>query len=162
MIQNVKRPGTMSSLIVRKWNLTFNKGYDLFVLAHKAEQVSFLPYPGSKRSRTDWVNVMKSRPHLIDVPHQDDKFQENMDIHEGSTIDVMIEDVGPLVHESHLSEELDIAVETYFEEVKNDETEIEWDSDKGSNQGSDEETNEYSNIASSNNFDKDSNKYNIV
>ncbi|KAI5676065.1 hypothetical protein M9H77_07015 [Catharanthus roseus] len=29
------------------------RGYDHFVLAHQAEQVSFLPYPGSKRPRTN-------------------------------------------------------------------------------------------------------------
>ncbi|KAI5657930.1 hypothetical protein M9H77_26723 [Catharanthus roseus] len=69
--------------------------------------------------------VMKSRPRLIDVPHQDDVFQENVDIHEGSIIDVTNKDVGPLVHEFRSSKELDIAVEIYFEEVQNDEIEIE-------------------------------------
>ncbi|KAI5677365.1 hypothetical protein M9H77_08315 [Catharanthus roseus] len=45
-------------------------GYDPFVLGHQAEQLSFLPYIGSKRPRTDWVSVMKSRPRrLIDVSH---------------------------------------------------------------------------------------------
>ncbi|KAI5681805.1 hypothetical protein M9H77_03033 [Catharanthus roseus] len=71
------------------------------------------------------VDVMKSQPHLIDVPHQDDVFQENVDIHNGSAIDVIIEDVGPLIHESRSSEELDIIVETYFDEVQIDETKIE-------------------------------------
>ncbi|KAI5665008.1 hypothetical protein M9H77_24331 [Catharanthus roseus] len=51
-----------------------------------------------------------------------DAFQEKVDIGEGSTIDAMIEDVGMLVHDSHLSKELHIDVETYFEELQNDET----------------------------------------
>ncbi|KAI5656883.1 hypothetical protein M9H77_25676 [Catharanthus roseus] len=139
MIENGKRPGTISSLIARKWNLTFNRrcrGYGHFVLAHQAEKVLFLPYPDSKRPRTDLVSVMKSRPRLIDFSYRDDAFQENVDIHKDSAIDVMIEDIRPLLHESCLAEDLDIAIDTYFEEVQNDETEIEWDSD--------EETNEYS------------------
>ncbi|KAI5662502.1 hypothetical protein M9H77_21825 [Catharanthus roseus] len=36
-------------------------GYDPFVFTHQVEQVSFLPYPGSNRLRTDWISVMKSR-----------------------------------------------------------------------------------------------------
>ncbi|KAI5683026.1 hypothetical protein M9H77_04254 [Catharanthus roseus] len=57
--------------------------------------------------------------------------------------------LGSLVHESCSSEELDIVVEIYFEEVKNDETEIEWDSDK--------EIDEDSNTESDNDMDGDSN-----
>ncbi|KAI5664458.1 hypothetical protein M9H77_23781 [Catharanthus roseus] len=57
---------------------------------------------------------MKSRPRLIVDFHQDDVFQENVDIHEGSVIDVMIKDIELLGHESRSSEELDIIVETYF------------------------------------------------
>ncbi|KAI5676669.1 hypothetical protein M9H77_07619 [Catharanthus roseus] len=94
------------------------RGYGPFVLAHQAEQVSFLPYTGSKTLWTDWVSMVKSGPCLIHVPHQDDAFQENVDIHNSSALYVMIEDVRLLVHESRLSEELDMAVETYFEEVK--------------------------------------------
>ncbi|KAI5666671.1 hypothetical protein M9H77_16524 [Catharanthus roseus] len=152
MIENGKCPRTISSLIVRKWNITFNQrhwGFDLFVLADQAELVSLLIYPGSKRPRTDWISVMKSRPRLIDVSYQDDVFQEKVDIHEGLAVDVTIEEVGPLVHESHSSEELDIAVETYFEEVKIDETKIEWDSDEDSN----EEIGEDSDAASDNDSD---------
>ncbi|KAI5676390.1 hypothetical protein M9H77_07340 [Catharanthus roseus] len=81
-------------------------GYDPFVLAHQAEQDLFLPYPSFKRPRNDWVSMVKSRLRLID----------NVDIHDGSAIDVTIEDVGPFVHESRSSEELDIASEMYFEE----------------------------------------------
>ncbi|KAI5661346.1 hypothetical protein M9H77_20669 [Catharanthus roseus] len=73
-------------------------------------------YGGYDSFVTDWVRVVKSQPRLIDVPHQDDAFQENMDIHDCSAIDVMIEEVGPLVHESRSSEELDITVEAYSEE----------------------------------------------
>ncbi|KAI5657915.1 hypothetical protein M9H77_26708 [Catharanthus roseus] len=36
-----------------EWFRVECEGYDPSVLAHQAEQVSFLPYPGSKRSRTD-------------------------------------------------------------------------------------------------------------
>ncbi|KAI5672081.1 hypothetical protein M9H77_12445 [Catharanthus roseus] len=69
--------------------------------------------------------AVKSRSRLIDVPQQDDTFQENVDICDGLTIDMTIEDVGPLIHKSRSLEELDITVEIYFEEVQNDETEIE-------------------------------------
>ncbi|KAI5664399.1 hypothetical protein M9H77_23722 [Catharanthus roseus] len=106
----------------------------------------------------DWVSVIKSQPHLIDVSYQDDAFKENMDIPEGSTIDVMIEYVGPLIHESRSLEELDIAVETYFEKEQNDETEIEWDSNEDSDEDSDKETDEYSDTASSNDYDEDSDR----
>ncbi|KAI5663750.1 hypothetical protein M9H77_23073 [Catharanthus roseus] len=94
------------------------EGYDPFVLPYQAEQDLFLPYPESKRLRTDWASVMKSRTRLLDFPNQDDAFQENVDIHEDSAIDVMIEDVGPQVHYSRSLEELDIAIETYFEQVR--------------------------------------------
>ncbi|KAI5652782.1 hypothetical protein M9H77_29969 [Catharanthus roseus] len=60
----------------------------------------------------------------------DDAFQENVDVDEGSIIDEMIEDVGPLIHESRSSEEFDIDVKTYFEKLQNDETKIEWESDE--------------------------------
>ncbi|KAI5673278.1 hypothetical protein M9H77_13642 [Catharanthus roseus] len=59
----------------------------------RIDKVSFLPYPSSKRPRTDWISVMKSQTRVIDVIVQDDAFQENMDVHEALTIDVMIEDV---------------------------------------------------------------------
>ncbi|KAI5675835.1 hypothetical protein M9H77_06785 [Catharanthus roseus] len=59
-----------------------------------------------------------------------------MEIHEPSTIDVKIEDIGPLVHESRSSEEVDIDVETYFEELQNDKTKIEWDSNEDSDEKS--------------------------
>ncbi|KAI5682756.1 hypothetical protein M9H77_03984 [Catharanthus roseus] len=85
---------------------------------------------------------MKSRSRIIDVPIQVDAFQENVDVHEGSTIDMMIGDVGPLVHKSHLLEEFDIAIETYFEEVKNNETEIEWDSNEDSDKDAKEDSND--------------------
>ncbi|KAI5652549.1 hypothetical protein M9H77_29736 [Catharanthus roseus] len=96
-------------------------------------------HPSSKTPRTNWVSVMKSPPQLIDVLVQDDAFQENEDVKEGSSIDAMIEDVGPLVHESCSSEELDIVVETYLvhEEAENDETEIKWDSDEDADEDSD-------------------------
>ncbi|KAI5649359.1 hypothetical protein M9H77_35364 [Catharanthus roseus] len=94
----------------------------------------------------------------FDVPHQDDVFQGNEGIHEGSAIDVTIKDVGPLVHECRSSKLLDIAVLIYFEEVQNEETEIEWDS----NEDSDEETKAYSNAAADNYFDEDSDRWNII
>ncbi|KAI5652879.1 hypothetical protein M9H77_30066 [Catharanthus roseus] len=86
-----------------------------------------------------------------DVLNQHDAFQENVDIHEGSVINVMIEDVGPLIHKPRSLKELDITVQTYFEEVQNDETEIEW----GSDEDSDEETDEDSDAASGNDSDED-------
>ncbi|KAI5649900.1 hypothetical protein M9H77_35905 [Catharanthus roseus] len=46
-------------------------------------------------------------------------------------------------------------VETYFKEVQNDEIEIEWDSDEYCDEDSDKKTDEYSNVASSNNSDED-------
>ncbi|KAI5671621.1 hypothetical protein M9H77_11985 [Catharanthus roseus] len=60
-------------------------------------------------SRLDktYVYIATNRT-LIDVPVQDNAFQENVDIVEGSTIDAMIKDVGMLVHDSRSSEELDI------------------------------------------------------
>ncbi|KAI5650000.1 hypothetical protein M9H77_36005 [Catharanthus roseus] len=56
-----------------------------------------------------------------------------------------------LVHDFFLSEELDIAVESYFEEVKNDEIKIEWDSDEDS----DEETDEDFDASTDNNSNED-------
>ncbi|KAI5664444.1 hypothetical protein M9H77_23767 [Catharanthus roseus] len=97
---------------------------------------------------------MKSRPRLIDVPHQDDVFQENIDIHEGSTIDVTIEDVGPLTYEACSLKELRITIERYFEEIQNDEIEIEWDFDEDF----DKENNYDSNAESDNDSDEDSDK----
>ncbi|KAI5662980.1 hypothetical protein M9H77_22303 [Catharanthus roseus] len=55
--------------------------------------------------------------------------------------------------DSCLSKKLDIAFETYFEEIKNDETEIEWDSDK---EDYDEDSNEETNVASNNDSNEDS------
>ncbi|KAI5648031.1 hypothetical protein M9H77_34036 [Catharanthus roseus] len=49
---------------------------------------------------------------------------------------------------SYDDEELDIAIETYFEKVQNDETEIEWDSN--------EEIHEDSDAESDNDMDEDS------
>ncbi|KAI5663950.1 hypothetical protein M9H77_23273 [Catharanthus roseus] len=43
----------------------------------------------------------------MDVPVEDVAFQENVDIGKGSTIDALIEDVGPLVHDSRSSKEHD-------------------------------------------------------
>ncbi|KAI5656800.1 hypothetical protein M9H77_25593 [Catharanthus roseus] len=107
-------------------------GYDPFVLPHQAEQVSVLSYLDSKRPWTDWVSVMKYQPRVMD----------NVEIGEGPTIDALIEDVGPLVHYSRSLEELDIDVETYFEELQNDEIEIEWVSDEYSKDCADDDTEE--------------------
>ncbi|KAI5652515.1 hypothetical protein M9H77_29702 [Catharanthus roseus] len=49
-------------------------------------------------------------------------------------------DVGPLVHDSHLSGELDIDVKTYFKELQNNETEIEWNSEDCANDDIDEDS----------------------
>ncbi|KAI5666278.1 hypothetical protein M9H77_16131 [Catharanthus roseus] len=117
-------------------------GYNPFVLAHQAEQVSFPPYPGSKRMMTDWLSVMKSQPRVIDFPVQDDSYQHNVDIGEGSTINAMIEDVETLVHDSCSSEELDIDIETYFEELQSNETENEWDSNEDPDEDADEDSDE--------------------
>ncbi|KAI5683161.1 hypothetical protein M9H77_04389 [Catharanthus roseus] len=111
-------PEKISERFVERFKVEWYGGYNSFLLAHQAEQVWFLLYPSSKRLSIDWVSVTKSRTHLIDVPHHDDVSQENVDIHKGSTIDVTIKNVGPLVHESRSSEELDIVVETYFKKYK--------------------------------------------
>ncbi|KAI5653218.1 hypothetical protein M9H77_30405 [Catharanthus roseus] len=46
------------------------RGYDLFVLAHQAEQLSFLPYLSSKRQRTNWVRWLEDgRERIQSPPH---------------------------------------------------------------------------------------------
>ncbi|KAI5661838.1 hypothetical protein M9H77_21161 [Catharanthus roseus] len=47
---------------------------------------------------------MKYQPRVMDVPIQDDAFQENVDICKGLSIDALIEDIILLVHDSHSSE----------------------------------------------------------
>ncbi|KAI5671396.1 hypothetical protein M9H77_11760 [Catharanthus roseus] len=91
------------------------------------EEVSYLPYPGSKTPRTDQVSVMKTRPQLLDISVLDDALE--VDVHEGSAIDVMIKDVGPLVRKSRMSEELVIAVKIYFEEDSDEDANDESDND---------------------------------
>ncbi|KAI5680842.1 hypothetical protein M9H77_02069 [Catharanthus roseus] len=115
-------------------SITFRELLPVKVWSCLAElkQVSFLPYPGSKRPRTDCDCVIKSQPRLIDISVQDDAFQENVDIDEASTLDVMIEDVGPLIYESHLWEEFDI--------------DREWDSHKDSKEDADDDCDEDSDI----------------
>lgn len=68
--------------------------------------MSFLLYAGSKRSRNNWASVMKSWLWVIDNRIQDDIFQENVDVDEALVIHMMIEDTGPLVHESRSSKRL--------------------------------------------------------
>ncbi|KAI5672886.1 hypothetical protein M9H77_13250 [Catharanthus roseus] len=131
-------------------------GYNPFVLVHQVKQVSFMPYLAFKKRRTDWLSVMKSQPRVIDVLIQDNTFQENVDIGEGATINAMIEDIGPLVHDSRSPEELDIDVETYFEELQNDETEIQWDSDEDSNKDANNDPDEDSNEDADDDPDDDS------
>lgn len=55
----------------------------------------------------------------------------------------MIEDIGPLVHESHTLKEFDFKVEKYFEEVENDETKIEQDYDEDSDERADKYANDH-------------------
>ncbi|KAI5652792.1 hypothetical protein M9H77_29979 [Catharanthus roseus] len=83
-------------------------GYDRFILAQQAEQVYFIPYPMTKRQKSDWWTVMKSRPCVLDVPLVDIPFQENVDSVDTSMIDVDIQDVGPLIHEPGDSELVDL------------------------------------------------------
>ncbi|KAI5658353.1 hypothetical protein M9H77_27146 [Catharanthus roseus] len=58
-------------------------GYDHFLLAHQVEQVSFLPYLGSKRTRTDWLSVIKSQPGEL----QNDKTEVEWNSDEDSNDD---------------------------------------------------------------------------
>ncbi|KAI5668325.1 hypothetical protein M9H77_18178 [Catharanthus roseus] len=56
-----------------------------------------------------------------------------------------VESSRTLVHDSRLSEESDIDIETYLEELQNDKTEIEWDSDEASEEDADDDLDEDSN-----------------
>ncbi|KAI5681180.1 hypothetical protein M9H77_02407 [Catharanthus roseus] len=68
----------------------------------------------------------------------------------------IIENVGPLVHDSLSSEESDINVETYFEELQNDEIEIEWDSNEDFDEDVDDDPDEDSKKDADNDPDDDS------
>lgn len=83
---------------------------------------------------------------MIDVLPRDDAFQENVDVDVSLRIDVMIKDVRPLVLECHSLEQAHINVETYLEELQNNESEIGWDSDEDSNEDSNEASHEDSDI----------------
>ncbi|KAI5663280.1 hypothetical protein M9H77_22603 [Catharanthus roseus] len=71
---------------------------------------------------------MKSRHHILDVPLVDVLFQEDVDIAETSRIDVDVQDIRTLIHESGELESVDIRGRSII--VDEDEEEVEWESDE--------------------------------
>lgn len=94
----------------------YGGGYDPFIHARPVEQVSYIPYPTTKWQKSYLWVVIKSRLCLLDVPLVDFPFQENVDIVKTSMIDIDIEDIGSLMHESGDYERVDICKINNFED----------------------------------------------
>ncbi|KAI5672847.1 hypothetical protein M9H77_13211 [Catharanthus roseus] len=76
---------------------------------------------------------MKSKPRILDVPLVEVPFQEDIDIAETSRIDVDVQDIGTLVHESDELESVDIPGRSSIvdeDENNEDEEEFNWESDE--------------------------------
>ncbi|KAI5671360.1 hypothetical protein M9H77_11724 [Catharanthus roseus] len=76
---------------------------------------------------------MKSRPRSLDVPLVDVPFQEDVGIVETSRIDVDVQDIGTLIHESGELESIEIhGRSSIMDEDENNENEeeVEWESAK--------------------------------
>ncbi|KAL8466826.1 hypothetical protein ACS0TY_035768 [Phlomoides rotata] len=85
--------GTINTDFIRKLNK-----YDPFILAMQAAQVYYVPYPSSKRNKSDWLAVFKVKARkVVGVPTIDKAFQEDESVNlEFSETSTNINDSNPL------------------------------------------------------------------
>jgi hypothetical protein len=95
--------------------------FDPFVLAQQAQQVYFAVYPGTKRPKSDWMAVCKTKArHVIDAPIVDLAYQEEVDDSTALSISLVV-DLGPLTHEEGINDLLDVPEEEVdFNQESND------------------------------------------
>ncbi|KAI5681568.1 hypothetical protein M9H77_02796 [Catharanthus roseus] len=111
--------------------------YDPFFFAYQAKQVSYITYPSTKRQNIDWWAVLKSRPRVFNVPIVEVLFQEDVGIAKTLSVDRKIEYIGPLTHESGVSDMVDLIggreddVEEEDDFINN---EMEWESEDKDNE----------------------------
>jgi hypothetical protein len=92
--------------------------FDPFVLAHQAQQVYFATYPGTKKSKSDWMAVCKIKTrHVIDVPIVDRAYQEEVDNSTTAMCISLVVDLGPLTYEQGINELLNVQEETLRQEI---------------------------------------------
>lgn len=72
--------------------------YEPFILAMQAAQVYYVPYPSSRRDKSDWLAVFKVKARqVVDVPAIDKAFQEDESVNlEFSEALANIDDSNPL------------------------------------------------------------------
>ncbi|KAI5681995.1 hypothetical protein M9H77_03223 [Catharanthus roseus] len=93
--------------------------YDPFILSHKAEQVTYVLYPTSKREKHDCGTSSR------------DSIPRGFDINETSRIDVEVQDIRTLIHESGELESVEIRGRNSIgdeDDNNEDKEEVEWES----------------------------------
>jgi hypothetical protein len=77
--------------------------FDPFVLAQQKQQVYFATYSGTRRPRSDWMSVYKTKArHLIDAPIDDRAYQE--DVPDSARVNIsLFVDLGTLRYEQGLN-----------------------------------------------------------
>ncbi|KAL8459200.1 hypothetical protein ACS0TY_036610 [Phlomoides rotata] len=90
--------GAAGALLVHDITRRKLNKYDPFILAMQAAQVYYVPYPSSKRNKSDWLAVFKVKARkVVGVPTIDKAFQEDESVNlEFSETSTNINDSNPL------------------------------------------------------------------
>jgi hypothetical protein len=78
------------------------------VLAQQAQQVYFATYLGTKKPKSDWIAVCKTKArYVIDAPIVDKAYDENVNDSAAVSISLVV-DLDPLTHEQGINDLLDV------------------------------------------------------